>query len=85
MVDQFINIFFDPHRKVDLLVGHQGFDMIGLPQIGGIVNQDFNSRLVPPQRNPDIIEQKRFFELVDQFEGNLHLRIKTSEGTSEIR
>ena len=43
MMDEFFNILFCAHRKIDFLVGHQRSNMIRLAQVLWIINQNLHA------------------------------------------
>ncbi len=78
-----LHVLLDADGDADFLVAHQGADVIGLAQVLRIVHQDLDPGLVPSQRNPDIVEQEGFLQVVDELEGHRQFRIKGAEGASE--
>ena len=65
MIYEPVNILFKTNAEDNLLVGHQGFDVVCFTQILGIIDQNLNAVFTPAQRHPDIVEQKRLFEFTN--------------------
>ena len=76
------DIIPDTDYQLDFFGFDQGGNIVGLGNVGRVVDEDFHfaGGHFPIQRNPDILRQKSFFQLGQQFEWDRCFRVKGLKG-----